>query len=347
MDDLEFIVERLSAEPFNLSIRAVEFEKPTNERLQLLFDVLSTIDKKVNVDVSADPHDSVVDRLHQFLALHKYEVLPSNECELEEWIDGIINGQTAVKIFHWLLTNYERLKKRCYLEPYLRPIEVPHEYLYSSDSNSNLIQLLETHRDLQVDFMETHKEYESAISSGISGVELERDIMQLVKEKQILLERLRHEQNQARNPEFEQETRRLRLGQDEEKRLQQQKRDQLLVLSTAQHRLEQVQHVLQNLPELHSSEAIKFIIDYQSKIIYRELERAQVEENCDYSNEMDAAVADLEDKLERKLTELEENCSPSFSLDKLKTFQQASRLLFPPCLIGISYHQLLKYYIPS
>ena len=301
MDDLQFIVERLNAEPFNLSIRAVDFEKRTDELLQLLFDVISNLDKKVNVDVSADPQSLIVERLNQFLTLHKCEVLPSNECELEEWLHGILNGKNVVKIFYWFLRDYERLKKRCYLEPYLSPIEVPQEYLHQSDSNSNLIELLETYHDLQNCFIETHKEYESAISKGLSGAELERNIMQMDNEKQILLERLRKEQNQTkRSPEFESETRRFRQGQDEEKRLLKQKQDQLLVMSSAQQKLEQVQKFLQNSLNLNTSdeldEMLKFLIGSQSKINQLEL-NAQVKINRDSVKEMDATAIDLEEKL--------------------------------------------------
>jgi len=64
-DNLQFIVKRLNAEPFNLSVRAVEIEqKSSDELLQLLGDIVSLLQNDTKGNVLEEPKDVQVNRSH-------------------------------------------------------------------------------------------------------------------------------------------------------------------------------------------------------------------------------------------------------------------------------------------
>ena len=119
MDDLQFIVGRLAEDPFNLNIRAVDLdEKTPEEHLQLLNDVLASLNSDLKADVRVPPREDVLEQMIHFLLIHKCQLLPGDEEERYRWIEeSIREGQkdTIFKLLHWALSNYEQLKKRCYL----------------------------------------------------------------------------------------------------------------------------------------------------------------------------------------------------------------------------------------
>ena len=253
-DNLQFIVKRLNAEPFNLSVRAVEIEqKSSDELLQLLGDIVSLLQNDTKGNVLEEPKDVQVKQITQFLTLHKYKLLPQDESELTKLSDDIANGQECHRILHWMVSNYEYLKTRCYLSQFLMPIEVPLE-----NSDSDLSEMAATYRDLQGEFVETHKEYRRiGASSGPSASELIEAIKQMETEKQQLMERLQREKNHVRgNAKLEhllKETSRLRIGQDDGIRLQEQKKEQEDLMSSAKRRLEQVRHLSNVIKEVSST----------------------------------------------------------------------------------------------
>lgn len=346
MEELQYVAQRLNAEPFNLTIRAVELEqKPPNELLQLLIDAVSLLeeDPKANVNVSTEPNDVILDKLIHFLTIHKCKILPTNDEELKEWTESIKNGQSEnISLLYWLLSNYEHLKKRCYLSNYLMPINVPQEYL---ESDPNLAELLETYQDLQKEFISTHKEYSLVSASTISATELSDGRKQMGTEKKQLKEKLQYEQTQIRgNDDFElllDETSKLRYQMDEEIRLIDQQNEQQQHLSAAKKRLEQVSstdNALKNIGNDPSSvdELLqKLVFDHETRIAQKrhELElltqsTTQMRTSRQGIEDIEAVAIELEEKLERKLVEFDEASQQSFSLEKLRSFQQVS-LLYP------------------
>jgi intraflagellar transport protein 81 len=339
MEVLHYIVQRLNDKPFNLSIRAVELEEQTPaERLQLLIDVASTLNEELKADVSIEPNsNSLVEKLVQFLTLHHCKLVPQNESELEEFSNGIADGANTLSILHFVLSNYEYLKKRCYLANYLMPINLPEEY---TRQDSNLVELLESYRDLQSEFIEIHKEYDRVASAGgSSAADLIAETKQLLQEKKQLLERLRREENQVRgNAVFEQllsEICKLREAQDEEIRLTDQKRDQNQLLSAATQRLEQVRNLSNILHSLSNSSEVELDVKVQQSILDYEmifarkqhesqvkLAEAKKQDPCRGVDEMEAMAMDLEDKLESKLIELDEASRSSiFSLENINRYR--------------------------
>lgn len=321
MEELQFVVEQLNAEPFNLSIRAVELEQKSNsELLHLLVHIISIVDDGLEVHPSVESEDVVADKITQFLATHKCKLRLTDE-----------SNDTPISILYWLLQNHDYLKQRCYLSRFLLPIVVPEEYLHESDSN--LGELLESVRDLQAEFIERHKEFERArSSSGPSPTALKQEINKLVKEKQQLKERLQREQNLMRGNDkikaLLKETRHLRQSEDDEIKLLSQREDQLERASVAKQRLEQVQHLSGILRVLKESASIDqmdtSVVDYERKLVELEL---KMHRSCNSSTDtvqMEDAVLALEDELERKLSELDKVTQHGLDLNKLRTFRQVS-----------------------
>jgi hypothetical protein len=338
MEDLQYIVQRLNDEPFSLRIRAVELEEQTPaELLQLVIDVTSTLNEDLKADASVESN-LTVEKLVQFLRLHNCKLVPQNESELEQFSNGIADGQHLIPILHYILSNYEFLQKRCYLATYLMPITVPEEYLRQ---DSNLVELLQSSQDLQSEFIEIHKEYDRVIAgSGLMPVSaLVAETKQLRNEKKQLLERLRREEDGVRGDvKFEQlrnETSKLTQARDEEVRLADQKDDQNKLLAAAAQRLEQVRHLSDIIRSLPNSSEVEFgdilhksIQDHEVKIARKQnesqvkLAEAKKQKTCGGIEEMEARAIDLEDTLERKLIELDEASQQSFSLENILRFQK-------------------------
>eukprot|EP00956_Cyclotella_meneghiniana_P006489 scaffold8511_cov71-Cyclotella_meneghiniana.AAC.1 len=64
MEELQFVVEQLNAEPFNLSIRAVELEqKSKTELLHLLVHVISIIGDDLEDNSSVESKEVLADKI--------------------------------------------------------------------------------------------------------------------------------------------------------------------------------------------------------------------------------------------------------------------------------------------
>ena len=346
MDDLQFIVQRLNDAPFGMSIRAFELEKfSTNEHLQLLIDVASTLDAEMKADVALEPKELVVEKLVHFLATHKCKLLPPNGSDLTEWIDSIVDDSNAMRILHWMLSNYQHLQKRTYLARFLIPIDVPQEYLHQSDSN--LLEAVNDYKELQAEFIEIHKELERvSASSGRSASDLALDIKRLLVERQQLLDKLEREKSQTKGNGFEQlleETSKLRQAEADEMRLHEQKQEQSQLMTAAKQRLNQVRQLHAVLgdgsKDSNSLEQLErglnTSIRQQYELALRQ--RIELEAKLLQSKQKLAAAANaeetegiamvLDETLQQKLDELEELRQDNYSLGNLKTFQQASSVM--------------------
>ena len=126
-------------------------DKPPIEHLQILNDVLASLSSHLKADVQALPRDEIVEEMIQFLLVHKYKLIPSDEYERLDWMEGVRNGrkETIYPILHWVLSDYETLRKRTYLSQYLLPVDVPTDYLLQT--NGNLEELLDAYKELQAE----------------------------------------------------------------------------------------------------------------------------------------------------------------------------------------------------
>ena len=236
MTDLSFIASRLN-------IRAVDLDgKSPDELLHILInDVIGKLDKKIGAD-TALPRGEVIGRIVHFLQTHKCDLLLSLSSE-DEWDDWFNSKDILYSLLHWALSSSDQLTKRCYLAPFLMPIEVPTEIL--SDNNDDLYDLFEGYRELQHDFVEVHKAFLSLQESkALTTSELSIEIDNADREKKQLLQRDQRMMNNS--PAFQQLlslTSRLREEQASSLVLEQQKMDQLQTAESAEKRLQELSQV--------------------------------------------------------------------------------------------------------
>ena len=125
----------------------VDFDdKRPVEFLQILNDILASLKPDLKADIrGAATRDEAVDEMRLFLMMHKCDCLPSEEV-------GLHTKETIYPILHWVLTEYEHLRKRTYLSRFLMPVDVPMEYMSTMNQttvNGNLGDLLEVYKQLQ------------------------------------------------------------------------------------------------------------------------------------------------------------------------------------------------------
>jgi len=347
--DLQFIVGKLREDPFNLIIRAVDFDgKTPDEHLQVVNDVLSSLDADIKADVRIEPRDDVVERMLQFLLIHKCQLVPSSEIERLEWIDGIRNGQkrTLFPILHWVLSDYENLRKRTYLSRYLIPIDVPSEYLMQN--NGNIEELLDAYKEMQAEFVESHKQYELVTANlDRPTSDIKNGIKQMEVEEQQLLDRLQREHAQTiNNPIFERllvDASNMRKQQDREIILDEQKREQLQSLAANKQLENQTRRMLDIIVscEAKPSESILTELEHESQksvghlesnvmqkrhvveLVLLQAEKEsfidKTEDDVEYLMEMSAQ---LEDMLTKKRGELKKLGNPVGKLSTLTGLKQ-------------------------
>lgn len=314
MTDLSLIASRLN-------IRAVDLDgKSPDELLQnLTNDAIGKLDKEFDAD-PALPRAEVIGRIVQFLKTHKCDLLPSLSCE-DEWDDWISSKDILYSLLNWTLANSDQLTKRCYLAPFLMPIELPTEIL--SDNNDDLYDMFEGYRELQHDFVEVHKAFESLEGSKtLTTSELSTEIDNADREKKQLLQR---DQRMAdNNPKFQQlllMTSSLREEQARELVLEQQKIEQLQSAESAEKRLQELSQVTDVLSSNQNSidqciaelerESQKAVENLETQLIPKRLEletmvaKAEVnsadpsrsEDNVEYLEEL---LYQMEEKLNQK-----------------------------------------------
>ena len=138
---------------FSLVVQVDFDDKTPAEHLQILNDVVASLNSNLKADVRVVQRDDVVDEMLTFLLMHICKSIPSDEDERLGWATGLRNGEkeTVYPILHWLLTEYDSLRKRTYLSQYLLPVDVPPEYLMRTSSGGNLEDLLEAYKELQAE----------------------------------------------------------------------------------------------------------------------------------------------------------------------------------------------------
>lgn len=125
----------------------VDFDdKHPDEHLQILNDVLASLNADLKTDLRVASRDMVVENMRHFLIRHKCK------CALfPDHNDGFGQKEVIYQILHWVLSNYEHLRKEEYLARYLTPFDVPSEYHLSMSTNVNLRELLDAYKELQAE----------------------------------------------------------------------------------------------------------------------------------------------------------------------------------------------------
>ncbi|OQR98409.1 Intraflagellar Transport Protein 81 [Achlya hypogyna] len=235
MSELQLIVEKLNKEPFNHNFTLVAFDEKSNfELLQILNEVFAEMDSRHNIDIRDELDEQRTYRYMELLQLLKYQLPP----DLDGFREGLSHGERYVvyPILYWALKGFAVHKKRAYLGRFLAPLQVPQEFL----GNESLNGMYEQYKQLQNDFKNAHKQVEQLRTSKIRPGELRKEITQLEEESHQLSEKIAHlKKKTASEQGFKdtlEATSALRKEQEEQAKLAERKRDQMMGLNMAKKR---------------------------------------------------------------------------------------------------------------
>lgn len=226
-ETVQFIVSCLNDAPFHMKLRLIDFdEKQRHELLQILIDVLVSIDSSkilnsnqynyyFNYDSSnSNIHTNNVNEILSLLSIIRYKELPvkeegslneegttvaGEEEQKQNWMNRLYDGdkETIYSILEFCFSNYEKVKKRAYLAPFLTPIQLPLD-ITMTQRDDTLINHSNQYQSLQEEFKEVHMRYEQGKKNdvkrggGVSGTAMtKKEIETLQEEKDQLLNQLK------------------------------------------------------------------------------------------------------------------------------------------------------------
>eukprot|EP00388_Colpodella_angusta_P011148 GDKJ01028695.1.p1 GENE.GDKJ01028695.1~~GDKJ01028695.1.p1 ORF type:complete len:705 (-),score=196.45 GDKJ01028695.1:112-2226(-) len=193
---LREIVERLNAEPFNKKLTVVSFdEKYGVDLVSILGDVLHALDKSKKFTVTEETIENTAARMNEVVGMLGYD---GNRFSIGAGLleKRIMNGDKDVihSILHFLLTNFEDLKKKAYLAEFLTPIDVPADRLADDPS---LIDALKTLQALQAEFQRAHDAWEQRQTTSANLKELKERLSQDEDDKERLQQQIEEKNNQT------------------------------------------------------------------------------------------------------------------------------------------------------
>lgn len=252
--DIEFIVEKLNAPPFEKGLTLVTFDsKSPKELLSIVNDVMVYLDPKTHPASLRDENIEVtMNRMLGFLRLLKLKVPGGN---IEIFSNNLMNGDrnACYPILTWVLQRLPAFKKRSYVARYLGGMEIPMEYL----SDPALSDIQNHMKALQNEFKEVHKAVDKLDLDAVAPKDLKREIAQLQDEKTQLKEKIESLKRRTSSiDEFKNMldvTSALRSEQEEESKIMDRIHDQRAALSTAETRLASVKRLKQELDITSSS----------------------------------------------------------------------------------------------
>ena len=196
-------------------------------------------------------------RVVNFLRILKFPNMPrvDDEAEVERMNKGIGDGDKnyVYPILQWALQDFAKLSKRAYLAKYLVPEQIPQEFM----QDEVLVEIHTSHKELQMQFKEVHKRVEKLRNEPTRPGEIKGEITTLedeLKQLSLKIERLRKQTNGE--PGFAallEATSALRQQQDEDSRLNENQRKQIMTLQHVRQRHEEMSKRLQQLKRSQSA----------------------------------------------------------------------------------------------
>ncbi len=180
-DEIRMIVSALNNPPFVMNLTLVSFdEKSPLELLELLNTILATFDDKHKVDIRKETQEQTAGRITEFLKVLDFP----GEMDMP-FQRALVQGDKRViySVLYFLLSQYEKNKKRAYLSHFLMGIEVPSHYLVDEEMNGYNQKL----KELQAEFQATIQHVDQQRTEAVSPKELEQKITQLGQEKEQLV----------------------------------------------------------------------------------------------------------------------------------------------------------------
>lgn len=320
MNDVNSIVTRLNDNPFNLNLRLVEFaEKSELDLLQILNNVLSSIEPELGANVCSEEPEERAYRLSEFLLILKCDSVPQNdECLYRAWFEALGRGEKEVVLpaLSFVLGSYEKLCKRAYLARYLIPIEPP--AIVNAQGDANLSELVQEYHNLQLNFKIVHKEYENIKAANRSGaMGLSAEFVKLEDERHQLKDRIKRFRDDFDGSDFElfvSAVGKMRRAEVEEFRNGERLNEQRQLLHHAERCLREAQHRKRLMHELVSDE--------------QSVEDVLVQVRSETDALKESIQRDLnpeKDNLEEELIKLDrQNSEPVRTLDDVRRLKDSS-----------------------
>ncbi|TMW55792.1 hypothetical protein Poli38472_010674 [Pythium oligandrum] len=298
MSELQLIVEQLNKEPFRLGLTLVAFDEKSNfELLQVLNEVFTEIDSKQNVDLRSEADEARAYRYLEFLQLLKFP-LPR---DIDGFKDALIHGdrQVLYPILHWALKSLPGHKKRAYLGRFLAPLNVPQEFF----GHEALDNMHEHYKQLQEQFKLVHKEVDQLRNSKTRPGELRKEITQLEEESHQLQEKIANLKKKTASEsgfkEILEATSALRKEQEEQAKLSERKRDQMMALSLVEKRSRECEQRLMDLrASLSHDTPPEQLFEHLETQVGRNRDLLQVKFPAEFKNQQETLQ-----RLERALNE--------------------------------------------
>jgi len=248
--DLTFIIDKLSAPPFDYELTIIGLsEKTTTEMLQLMSDVFAIVSPKhPRLDVAREPVEVVVQRLMEFLRMVKYRP----EMDQMEFRMFMAQADHAVvfPVLKWVLSQTEALTKRAFVGYYMTPVLMPDEL----SMDGEVAAIRDEIAAYQQQFVELHKTRETQRAENKDPQVQKAKTKQLEEEREQLKEKIEKVKGKTASVQnlkvLHEACSALRKQHDEEISLMQQMASQRQQLEHAEHKYQR--HVAQ-LREVRST----------------------------------------------------------------------------------------------
>eukprot|EP01084_Bolivina_argentea_P163580 284551_1 len=156
MSELQTVISHLNQPPFRQNLTLVSLDSKTyDELVELLIIVLHAIDpsQKDDLDPNMDSQQLITNLFTCFKLLN-CPTIRDNPTVFEQELHNQDNRDLICNLLYWLLTKQHELKTRAYIAKYLKPFELPQEFLV----DPILYDLLEELKQQKGAFKTTHKE---------------------------------------------------------------------------------------------------------------------------------------------------------------------------------------------
>ena len=275
-EDIKQIVSYLKQPPFNRNDTLVSFSQLSPlELLQLVNDVFASLDEKQRRDLRDEPSDITTHRMIDFLITTLAYRPPAlaassapNPEQLADFGSSFISAAPATvhPVLLYLLANYAALTTRAYLAQYLSVPSLPADIA----ADPTVSSLLAVYAQRQDEFRAVHRQTEEVKVGGLDAAGLKREVNQLESEREQLRSKLKRLMQKVEMEAEEQKgsgggsggfaemlrfTNLLRLEQEEEQKLQQQREEQKARLDDLKQDVQRVSRQYDDMCKYHSVQA--------------------------------------------------------------------------------------------
>lgn len=314
--------------------------------------------QKKQYDYYFDGNKLGINEILSLLSVIRYKGIPSqDEEQVLVWTDRVCAGEKKAiySILEFCLVNFDKVKKRVYLSPFLTPIQLPLD-ICMTQTDDVLSNIASNYQSLQDEFKEVHMIYEDMKRNQMGGSdEIRHEIQSLQEEKIQLLQQVdilnEKTKNDALLLRILNATTTLRKEEEQEMILMDRVKDQQDALNTLQTNQTQFERQYQSLksislddngsPEMivleiqkhltHATLRVRSDLANEQRKIQNKIHEYEAYDEKKFATEDDLdsiseKVKGFEDEIEQKRKKLyQEQANPNYA--KISVYKQV-RLSF-------------------